>query len=57
MRKSSLRKIREIIKEYADNLGKHNLVWYSVNQILGDGENPEAEEAERQRLMGLAMSL
>ena len=23
----------------------------------GDGEDPEAEEAERQRLMGLAMSL
>lgn len=43
MRKSSLRKIREVIREYADN--------------LGDGEDPEAEEAERQRLMGLAMSL
>jgi len=43
LRKSSLRKIREVIREYADN--------------LGDGENPEAEEAERQRLMGLAMSL
>jgi beta-catenin-like protein 1 len=43
MRKSSLRQIREIIKEYADN--------------LGDGEDPEAEEAERQRLLALAMSL
>ena len=43
MRKSSLRQIREIIKEYADN--------------LGDGEDPESEEAERQRLLALAMSL
>lgn len=43
MRKSSLRQIREIVKEYADN--------------LGDGEDPEAEEAERQRLLALAMSL
>jgi len=43
MRKSSLRQIREVIKEYADN--------------LGDGEDPEAEETERQRLLALAMSL
>ena len=43
LRKSSLRKIREVIREYAEN--------------LGDGDDPEAEEAERQRLMGLAMSL
>ena len=43
IRKSSLRQIREIVKEYADN--------------LGDGEDPEAEETERQRLLALAMSL
>jgi len=43
MRKSSLKQIREVVKDYADN--------------LGDGENEEAIEQERNRLLELAMGL